>query len=82
MSQSASGTSKDLAKYKSVFIQRIEKESMGNKAEITQRMIQSDALKIMDYHHALVNAIDNEDVQEQKRLQRKLGAFQCVYNCA
>ena len=76
MSQSASGTSKELAKFKSTFIQKMNKEQGGSSAEVTERMIQNEGRRILDLHYALGNAKDQNNVEAQKSLRAELGAFQ------
>ena len=80
MSQSGSGMSKDLAKYKSTFIKKIDKEAAGSSAHVTQHMIRNEGIKILDLHHALVRAREQEDSEEEINIQKQLGAFQCVYS--
>ena len=55
MSQSGSGMSKDLAKYKSTFIQKIDKEAAGSSAHVTQHMIRNEGIKILDLHLSLIH---------------------------
>ena len=70
---------KDIAKYKSTFLNKIRKEGAGSSAHFTQHVIRSQAMETLDLHHALVQARKREDLEEQKNIQRKLGAFQCVF---